>query len=79
MSTKHGFDIAALARASSASTTPPAEPVLPPEPVGAMACSDLSAHIELSETQAERFADAMLDESGPTPAMLALFDRYGRR
>jgi hypothetical protein len=52
---------------------------LPPEPVGAWVRGDLSAYIELSPEAAERFADAMLGDDGPTPEMLALFARYGRR
>lgn len=49
---------------------------LPPEPEGAWVRGSLSAHIELTEEGAERFAGAVLDESDLTPAMIALFEIY---
>jgi hypothetical protein len=73
------FDSAALAASMRSLAAPSrADEGLPPEPVGAWVRGDLSAHIELSSEAAERFADAMLGDDGPTPEALALFARYGR-
>jgi hypothetical protein len=79
MATKHrGVDRAARAAPPRALSAGPAPRELPPEPVGALVRDNPAFWAALPAEAAERLAEALEDESGPTPAMLALFERYGR-
>jgi hypothetical protein len=77
MSTKHY-----RADCATATVDRPRLPSTRPAPIDLLqdppaVYGDLSAHVELDDAAAQRLTEVLEGDDGPTPAMLALFERYG--